>query len=1031
MPVHRYAFNAGEIAPELHWRSDLERYNRSCRYLTNFLPKPQGAIKRRPGTNAVRQLEGATVNPLYPTRAFPFPAGDTSYIVTITVNAAGNGTVLQVFNASTGMRVYIDDAAPWAYDADLTLIQVVHSYDVMYLVHPDVAPQKLSRYAETDWHLETLRMAGGPVDELNTDQALPVTVSLMDTFDPAYPPTYTTWAATTKYHRNDLVTHSGANYRALRSGKNREPDLEANRTFWTVELPPDTATGAEWDNGETYAQDAMVHHNGWFWIALRSTIGDDPDSSPNDWKRTAIGPTGNGFRLSLPIDYFSADDVGRRFLVRCDVDVKVSGKWTSGVAVGTVSPVLPACGTVLLTTEGGVWEGLIVLQKSLDGGTTWTDLGSIRSEDGNHNGQLTVEVTEFDAIVRAYLQERSAAGSDTGLKWTLEAAGNQDVAFQITDFEDAKNVVATSEKHIATFPDDGTPEWGWMTFCDNVGYPGAVAIFEQRLIFSGVRDKGLVIYGSVLDDWENWRTGSLETDAFVLMLDADTRNDVRWMMPLKDLIIGTNLGEWALGPRSSTEVLSALNLDAKRHSTYGSAKLKALAYGARIFFLERGTGRVMALGYDDSVAGYRSADVTIMARHLLADGIIDWTFACIPEPTIFALTGANELISYTFDLDNDVTAWAAHDLSEAYPVGGSTTYHNDLLAVVALPGAAGDDVWFATLRNFTIGRLATAGLWLEQMVKTNACLDGMRSLLFDSTYKHVWPVVPDAHGYDDGWGALAANGLAAAGYFINILPYGPAIADVVVMAAGVVQPSIVLDCAGSCGKLIFVATTAATITVSTDDMVYLEGVHWEKWNILDSVLMAYVAVGGTFGIYDDDDPYDAQLVEGADYWIQNNGWYIIPGGLSKNLKALDTWAIDHYAFEPVCAILCPALATTVPGNGDVVAGVPFTSLVAPTDPVAGDQAGGPGGHTRVTKLDAYVVESLGGEVSGDDGASWASIPELSPDIEVGAALPVVTGKYDCRVQHGWQSEGCLVRLRNATPHQMMLACLGWHLERSK
>lgn len=61
------AFNAGEWSPLLWNRTDLTRHSAACRRLENFLPLPQGAASRRPGTRFV-----AATRDDAPARLVPF-----------------------------------------------------------------------------------------------------------------------------------------------------------------------------------------------------------------------------------------------------------------------------------------------------------------------------------------------------------------------------------------------------------------------------------------------------------------------------------------------------------------------------------------------------------------------------------------------------------------------------------------------------------------------------------------------------------------------------------------------------------------------------------------------------------------------------------------------------------------------------------------------------------------------------------------------------------------------------------------------
>src|SRR5574343_970712 len=67
--------------------------------------------------------------------------------------------------------------SPYA-EADIWRINGrTHSFDVIYLFHPDYHPKKLQRYSETDWRLADLECKDGPFLPENTDTSLMITPS--------------------------------------------------------------------------------------------------------------------------------------------------------------------------------------------------------------------------------------------------------------------------------------------------------------------------------------------------------------------------------------------------------------------------------------------------------------------------------------------------------------------------------------------------------------------------------------------------------------------------------------------------------------------------------------------------------------------------------------------------------------------------------------------------------------------------------------------------------------------------------------
>ena len=53
----RKSFNGGEIAPELHYRSELESYHKSCKTLDNMSVTPFVMVTRRAPTELLSRVD--------------------------------------------------------------------------------------------------------------------------------------------------------------------------------------------------------------------------------------------------------------------------------------------------------------------------------------------------------------------------------------------------------------------------------------------------------------------------------------------------------------------------------------------------------------------------------------------------------------------------------------------------------------------------------------------------------------------------------------------------------------------------------------------------------------------------------------------------------------------------------------------------------------------------------------------------------------------------------------------------------------
>lgn len=154
-------FTAGELSPRLDGRTDVAKYFNGCKKLQNFVVHPHGGASRRPGTIFVREVKNSAHN----VRLIPFEFNVTqTYILEFgdqyfRVHKDG-GTVV-----SSGSPVEL--ATPYAH-TDLAKLKFTQSADVMYLVHPDYAPRKITRTSHTAWTITEVDLLRGPMAEDNT-----------------------------------------------------------------------------------------------------------------------------------------------------------------------------------------------------------------------------------------------------------------------------------------------------------------------------------------------------------------------------------------------------------------------------------------------------------------------------------------------------------------------------------------------------------------------------------------------------------------------------------------------------------------------------------------------------------------------------------------------------------------------------------------------------------------------------------------------------------------------------------------------
>lgn len=167
------SFNAGEFSPLLAGRADLKYWASACRRLRNFIPTRQGPARRRPGTRFVAAVK-TSANRTWLGK-FEFNT-EQAYVLEF-----GN-LYIRFFSNHGVVGAPFEVVTPYA-TADLTgadgtfQLRFVQSNDVLYIVHPNYAPRKLTRTGASTFTIATMAPYGGPFKDVDPDQTTTVYAS--------------------------------------------------------------------------------------------------------------------------------------------------------------------------------------------------------------------------------------------------------------------------------------------------------------------------------------------------------------------------------------------------------------------------------------------------------------------------------------------------------------------------------------------------------------------------------------------------------------------------------------------------------------------------------------------------------------------------------------------------------------------------------------------------------------------------------------------------------------------------------------
>ena len=235
--------------------------------------------------------------------------------------------------------------------------------------------------------------------------------------------------------------------------------------------------------------------------------------------------------------------------------------------------------------------------------------------------------------------------------------------------------------------------------------PSCSVFHEDRLFFSGSQDGLQRIDGSNTGDYENFAPSDLAgtstaASALGFTLNSNDVNAIQWMTSdEKGLLVGSVGGEWIVRPSSQTEALSATNISAKRATSYGSANIQALQVGKSSIFVQRAGRKLRELTYFYDVDGFQAPDISILAEHITATGIVALAFQKEPQTIVWAVLNDGSLIGMTYErsIDGLKVGFHRHTLGG---VGNAAGDPAEVESVAVIPSADGtrDEVWVSVKR---------------------------------------------------------------------------------------------------------------------------------------------------------------------------------------------------------------------------------------------------------------------------------------------------------------------------------------------
>jgi len=218
------------------------------------------------------------------------------------------------------------------------------------------------------------------------------------------------------------------------------------------------------------------------------------------------------------------------------------------------------------------------------------------------------------------------------------------------------------------------------------GYPVALAFYEQRLFYGGTDSQPQTIWGSVIDEPENFAIGTNDSDGLDFTIPG--QNPIRWLSSKRKLGVGTYGGEFTIGSTNDA-ALSPTNIKIDDETTHGSSALQPVRVGNVTLFIQKAKRKLREFVFVFETDSFSAPDLTLLAEHITAGGIEDIAYQQEPNSIVWMPRNDGQLIGMTYLREQQIVGWHRHI------TGASGLFES----VAVIPVSGKDQVWSVIKRT--------------------------------------------------------------------------------------------------------------------------------------------------------------------------------------------------------------------------------------------------------------------------------------------------------------------------------------------
>ena len=189
--------------------------------------------------------------------------------------------------------------------------------------------------------------------------------------------------------------------------------------------------------------------------------------------------------------------------------------------------------------------------------------------------------------------------------------------------------------------------------------PACCAYFQQRKVYGNLKKYPQMLVASNSGATNNFSSSRplIATDAFEISLMDREVNEIRHLIPFKDLIVLTSNTEYKVNGADGIMEANPLPVSTVQ-STYGSSHVQPVISGEMVLFVQAGGSVIRDLGYDYLSDSYNGDELSLFASHLFEGKEITYmAYAKEPYRILYVVFNDGTMATLTYNKKQDLCGW--------------------------------------------------------------------------------------------------------------------------------------------------------------------------------------------------------------------------------------------------------------------------------------------------------------------------------------------------------------------------------------